>query len=422
MSSRSWIGVSAIIVAGHIATALIGIAALRVLTELAPKEVFGNTSLVMTLLGLTQHFFVAPFTNTMLRYHTESGSREIQDTAAGQTLGWSLAGSAVAAVLMCAGLAILRPSSLSLGIAGMAASAIWLVASAVKTVLVSRLQAEQRRVGYSAVLVLDAFFIAGMPALALLVEPSSDGYVAGQAAAAVATSLIVTIAVPWPVFRTLQRPRLGTPFVHKVRGYGSAFIPLALLSFFSNLADRYVLAGILGPAVVGQYVGAFSIANRGMALGNTTLTDLFRPALFQAANDAHPEAARRLFTQWVSANIAMSLAALVTISLLGQLIASVLLAESYRDGAVGIMMWITLAYGINGLTQVIENRLLSLHAPRQLLLPLAVGALANLTGSLVLIRANGIVGAAQASCGSFAFQLVVTALLLHSTTREQRQA
>ncbi len=419
-TAGSWIGAGAIVVGGHVTTALIGIVALRLLTELAPKEVFGTASLVLTVLGLLQHFAVAPFSATLLRYHTQAGSHEVADATTGEALAWSLAGSAAMAVIVCAVLAIGPPKGMVLGAAGIAASAAWLVVNALKTVVVSRLQAEQRRSWYTAALVIDAVLMAALPALALLIVPSSDAYIAGQAGAAAAAALIVTVAAPWSVLGSLRLPRLGTPFIDKVRGYGSTFVTLAILGFVANLADRYVLAGVMGPAAVGQYLAAFAIASRGMALGNATLTDLFRPVLFQAENESQSVRAGRLFTKWMAVNVAMSLTALAVIALLGDYVARLLLAEPYRDGAVAIMMWITLGYGINGLTQVIENRLLSLHVPRRLLVPLATGGAANLAASLVLVPMNGIVGAAQASCASFAFQLAVTALLLHWTIREAK--
>lgn len=418
--AHAWIGAGAIVAGGHITTALIGILALRMLTELAPKEVFGTAGLVVTLLGLTQHFAVAPFSATLLRFHTQANQREVADAVMGEALAWSLAGSATMAVVVCTVLSIWQPMGIVLGAAGIAAAAIWLVVSALKTIVVSRLQAEQRRSWYTAALVIDAILMAALPALALFISPSSDAYIAGQAAAAAAAALIVTIAAPWPVLGSLRFPRLGTPFFDKVRGYGSTFVPLALLGFLANVADRYVLASVLGPAAVGQYLAAFAIASRGMALSNTSLTDLFRPVLFQAENDSQNAWAGRLFAKWMAANIAMSLTALAVIGLLGEYITQLLLAEPYRDGAVAIMMWITLAYGLNGLTQVIENRLLSLQAPRQLLIPLAAGGAANLAASMVLVPMNGILGAAQASCVSFALQLAVTALLLHWTIREAK--
>jgi Na+-driven multidrug efflux pump len=46
---------------------------------------------------------------------------------------------------------------------------------------------------------------------------------------------------------------------------------------------------------------------------------------------------------------------------------------------------------------------------------MVMGAIANVAFSVVLIRANGIIGAAQATCASFIFQnLATVGFLLHA--------
>jgi O-antigen/teichoic acid export membrane protein len=89
-----------------------------------------------------------------------------------------------------------------------------------------------------------------------------------------------------------------------------------------------------------------------------------------------------------------------------------LLAPAYRDLATPVMIWVSAGYGVYGLNMTLENRLMSLNQTSLLLPPLALGAIANVGFSLLLVPLNGIVGAAQATCASFIAQCVATGVTL----------
>ena len=145
-----------------------------------------------------------------------------------------------------------------------------------------------------------------------------------------------------------------------------------------------------------------------MLLTNSALSDLFRPILFDAENRGDARAARTTFSRWLICSGAVSMVGVAVVSVAGSLVGRLLLAPEYRAGAVHIMIWVSLGYTIAGLTQVVENRLLSLGYSARLLLPMILGATANIVFSVILIRSNGILGAAQATCASFAVQNLAT--------------
>jgi len=57
-----------------------------------------------------------------------------------------------------------------------------------------------------------------------------------------------------------------------------------------------------------------------------------------------------------------------------------------------------------------------------LIVPVTVGATANIALSFLLVSRQGILGAARASCLSYIAQFLVTALLLSLALRRRRQA
>jgi O-antigen/teichoic acid export membrane protein len=404
---------------GHICIALIGIASLRLITELAPLHVFGEANLIVTALLLGQQIVIAPLYNTILRYQTESSDASIANEFSRQALAWSLVSAAVLTVVVALCLSIWASlNGRSVGTIIIAAG-LWLIAGSVKTTIMYRFHAERRQPTFMALAVLEAFLLAAGTAAALKLSPTSEMYLAGYAGGGVCLAIVCILVAPWPVLPGLRWPSRHSRFFEKVMSYGVAFTPLAALGWLSNLADRYTLGFFLGSAAVGQYLAAFAVANRGMALASGGMADLFRPMLFEAENRGDRGKAHRVFLAWLVATFVASIAALIAIYFLGAWIAWVVLSESYRSGSTEIMLWITFGYGIYGITQIIECRLLSLHASTRLILPLAFGGIANLVFSFALVPWVGITGAAQASCASFAVQGVVTTVALINRLRKR---
>jgi O-antigen/teichoic acid export membrane protein len=79
-----------------------------------------------------------------------------------------------------------------------------------------------------------------------------------------------------------------------------------------------------------------------------------------------------------------------------------------------------LGYGVFGINQIFETRLLSLGRSARLLPPMALGAAMNIAFSIVLVARNGIIGAAQATCASFLVQAVATGAILYAALRSVR--
>jgi O-antigen/teichoic acid export membrane protein len=394
-------------------TALVGMGSLRLYTELAPKSVFGESNLLLTILTLGIQLFVAPFTNTQLRYHTKAQEQGTADAFTREALAWSLRGAAVLGLI--AFVACLIAARLGGPVLGGAVGAIalgWVLATATRNVLMGRLQAERRRIAYAGLMVVEAVLSGGLTAAALIVSAGTAFFMAGQLMAAIVLVVLLARVTSWPFSGRPGATAAAVGFRTEAARYGLPFAPLAIAGWLSNLADRYVLGMMLGAAAAGQYVAPLSIASRALILTNSALNDLFRPVLFDAENRGQRARADRVFWSWVAVNLAVGCAAVLTIALFGQWAVTLLLSESYREGAVDIMVWIAAGYGVYGLTQVLENRLLSLGRSGQLLAPMTAGAVANVVLSMLLVPRYGIIGAARASCLSFVTQSVVTLVFL----------
>ena len=421
MSVRRLVRTGALVVTAQVAIAVLGVVALRIYTGLVTPAVFGETNLILSALGLGMQLFVAGFVAAQLRFFSEAEARGAGDDFTRETLIWCVRSTAVLVGLALAVLVPLRLLNVvDFSWIDLLLGAAWLFAMAVRNVLMSRIQAERRQTPYAAFQVGEAVLLVGVTLAALCVSATVESFLFGQvlAIALFLSLLVITERTASNIVRsrTVTRGAFGA----RAWAYGAPFAPMSFLSWLANLGDRYTLAILLGPEAAGRYVAPFSIASRGMLLANSALCDVFRPLLFDAENRGDREQIRQTFVRWLVSSVALSLAGLAVVYVGGPYIARLLLAPSYRSGAVLIMLWVALGYLVSGVTQVVENRLLSLGHSGRLLLPMVMGAAANVVFSIVLIRRNGIVGAAQATCASFVFQNLATVGFLCHAMRRQR--
>ena len=420
MTAKTTLRTGALVLAGHVAAAAVGVAALRIYTELAPPGVFGEANLLLSALALGMQVVIAPFTASQLRFHSQAQARGDGGQFTRESLVWSLRAALVLAIVCSVGFSLWRQwHGESAEILAAGASAIWLIAMTVRNVLMSRLQAERRQAAYTAIQVLEAILLAVLTALALRQSATIGSYVVGQVVAIAVLLMPLVRLAPWPKALKGERGRANAGFLSNVLSYGVPFVPMSMLTWVANLADRYAVAFLLGASAVGEYVAPFAIASRGMALVNVGLNDFFRPILFDAENQDTAKA-QRVFRSWIATSVCLSAAALVFLHFAGGLVSSILLAKEYRASAVGVMMWVALGYGIFGVNQIFETRLLSLNRSARLLPSMALGAATNILFSLVLVSRNGIIGAAEATCASFALQAIGAALMLYLALRQAR--
>lgn len=416
MSTHALLRVGTLLVAAQILVGVIGVGSLRLLTELAPAAVFGEANLVLTALTLGLQLFVAPFTAVQLRYLTHAQTALDKARFKRDILVLALKSTVVLAVLLLcadlaanyAGLPVFPPLLVAAAIA-------WLFCMTVRNVLIASINAESRRRSYAGFQVMEALLLAACTVGALRIEASVQSFMTGQAIGAALLVALILLTVPPPRVERGEGPASRASVLAKVISYGVPFAPMAAFSWAANLADRYMLAYLLGTAVTGRYIAPFALASRGMTMANTALNDLFRPILFDAVNQGEPQRARRTFLNWVAASLVIGALGLLVIALLGKFLVNLLLAESYRSGALPILLWVSGGYAVYGITQIFETRLLSLDQSSRLLLPMSLGAVSNLLLSFIFISANGMVGAAQGTFASFLVQCLATlGILLHA--------
>jgi O-antigen/teichoic acid export membrane protein len=415
---RTILGIGTLIVAAQAAVALLGIVTLRAYTEFAPAAVFGASSLIVNALTLGQTVFVAGFTAVQLRYYSMAEAEGFGDGLSRDAMKLSLAATTLLAVLAIAVWAALRAAgTFAYGWNIVGGGIAWLFAMTLRNVLMSRIQARRRQVTYASLQIVEAVLLLAATVIALRFSATVESYLLGQSVAVAVFVVIIAMLDTGAVAILRLQPWEWSPFPRDRWRYGLPFVPLSFLSWLANLADRYILAGLMSVESAGRYVAPSSISSRALLLMNTSLCDLFRPHLFEASNRAGVHEARRILGLWLMCSAAVSGTALAAVYFGGDLIVRLMLAPAYRDGAATIMLWIVGAYAISGITQILETYILSLGFSGRLLGPMTVGALAKIGFSVVWIRSQGILGAAEATCASFAVQSLITLIVLNRTPR-----
>lgn len=403
--------------------ALLGMLALRIYTELAPVEIFGTASLVLGALAVAQQVYLQPIASTQVRFHTDSQTHGDADAFTAEAARWMLGTSLAAACLAAIALASWRWLSGSSDAASIAlTSGLWLLAGSLRQVFMSRLHAEQRMRSYMTLRIAEQVTaIAATAGFLFLLAPAPTLFVVGQTTGFVLSMVLLCKVAPWRTLALLASGERWQDFAARLWTYGAPFAPMAVLYWLSSVADRYVLAVTLGADSVGKYLAAFTIAASGFGITNGVMTDLYRPKLFAAESAHDRRAAHRIFLAWLASYFLVAFAGLATIAFFGEWIIALLVAESYRQGAVDLMLWIAAGFTINGCNTAFENRLLSFGHSRRLMLPLLAGAIGNIVFSYWCITINGAVGAAQGNCASFVLQFTLTTVVLARAVRERRE-
>jgi len=187
-------------------------------------------------------------------------------------------------------------------------------------------------------------------------------------------------------------------------------VPLAMLSWISNIADRYVLAAYGGVSATGLYSAGYAIASQPFINVSIIATSTFRPVLFDAVARNDDRSERRAFRAWFFSVAALSALGVACFIALGPRVSRVLLAPEFRTAA-GVFPWIAGAYGLQAVQQSFEGRIYARQRTDLLLyLQVLTAGMATLM-YLLLIPRNGPLGAAIATCAAFALSCAATVVV-----------
>jgi O-antigen/teichoic acid export membrane protein len=252
-------------------------------------------------------------------------------------------------------------------------------------------QARRNAVRIGIFQVLEAATNVGLSLLLVLsVGLGWEGRVLGQVGAFVLFAALGVWAL-WSVSDLGWPPRAD--HAREALAFGLPLVPHGLAAAVTVVADRFLLTGMLGVEQTGLYTAALQISMV-LALGVQAFNRAYQPWLFGGLQQDSTDFRRRVVQG--SYIYFLLLAAVATIvGLAAPWVVRVLLGKDFQSAAAFIPF---LAFGaaFGGMYHVVANYLILSRRTAWLSVASVISGTVSIAGSIVLIRHNGALGAAQA--------------------------
>lgn len=309
------------------------------------------------------------------------------------------------------GLALLAFHVLRLEIA--ASPTVWLpliVLAALSQVLFSIAltlwQVEQRPLPYALFQTLQTSLNVGLSLL--FVVTFSWGW-RGRLLAIVIASVVFGALSLYIVYRRGCRTlTVRRDYIKDALTFGIPLVPHSLGNWILTGIDRLFIASMVGVAATGVYTIGYQI---GMIVGlvGTSFNQAWSPFLFQklTANDARSKIRIVKFTYVYI--VAIAVFALI-LSVAAPWFLTIFVGPEFH-GAYQYVFWVALGYAANSMYLMVAHYIFYAKKTHLLAGVTFMSALINILLNYFLIRANGPVGAAQASAVSFFVSFVLTWIL-----------
>jgi O-antigen/teichoic acid export membrane protein len=379
--------------AANVAARAVPFLLLPVLTRYLPPEEFGVLAMFAVVWGLA-----APLVGWNV--HGALGRRYFDREAVdlpGYVTSCLLVGAAGA---LATGVAVLAASGPLLALTGL--SALWLLGAVVvaaglfaQQVRLTLWQVAGRPLPYGAFQVAQALLQMG--AALVLVVGLGEGW-RGRAGAQVGvTALFALLALALLGREGWLSGRPRRAHAAHALAFGAPLLPHAYAGFVLQATDRTLLAGMEGLAAAGVYATGAQVGAVVQVLLDS-LNAAWVPWLF-ARLKAGDAASRRRVVRFTYALFAAILAGVAAVGLAAPPALGLLLGKDY-SAAGAYVFWIALGFGFEGMYKLVVNHVF--FAQRTALLPWITASVAagHVGLSVLLIRASGPLGAAQAGAAS----------------------
>jgi len=250
-------------------------------------------------------------------------------------------------------------------------------------------------------------FIAGV-LVAAFADPSARAPFIGTALAAV---LVAIVQFLWLISRTSGHSKRDADRPGHYLRFGAPVAMALLLDILLSAGDRFLLAVFEGEEAVGAYAAGYGLADKTVLMLCAWAAMAAAPVLMKAWETDGPEAAQAEARGLIKVLMLVGVPAAAGVALVAEPLATVMVDESLRDGAVATIPWIALAGLFNGLlvyywTEAFQLTRKSLERALLMLVP----TLFNLAANLVLIPWLGLMGAVYATVASYMLGNLVMAL------------
>ncbi|RLB00680.1 MAG: hypothetical protein DRG83_11180 [Deltaproteobacteria bacterium] len=192
--------------------------------------------------------------------------------------------------------------------------------------------------------------------------------------------------------------------------YALPLVGVGVLNWIVNLGDRYIMLAYLDFKEIGLYSACYGLGSMPMTTLGGMVTRFFYPLYFKKAamDDSIRVDKKMVFLIGVTIFL-LGGCVLLFFWFWGQQIIGLLLAESYRQGAVSLILWIGGGYLLLATAWAFDMFTYARSKTGLRAVAFAVAAVGNIVLNLYLIPRQGIMGAAWATFFTFVLYFVVMA-------------
>jgi O-antigen/teichoic acid export membrane protein len=406
---------------GKIATALGTLIGIRLLTEFVSKEIFGKISLLIGIATLGSNLFAYPLISAAQRFHPEmalSGNIPQLRRTIVSILKWTV--GTLACLILLGGL-FLQSSALSYSV--FVALAAFLVVQVMRNLEMAFLIAARRQKVVAIWSISEAWLKPACAVLLIILLDDTPQSVLLGYFAAFGSILICFHLLPVSVegSNISKVPiETDTELTANIRRYAMPLLPLALVAWISSLSDRYLISGMLGVEQVGLYAAGYGLISMPFLMAGDIIGQTLRPPYYQAVSAGNITFAKKLLRTQLSITILVCAAGVVAVFFLSNLIATLLLAEEYRN-AVSLMPWIAAGITLQVIAQIFEGVLIAYKRTGFLLMVHSLGAIVCVLSVYILIRRFNLIGAAMA-CPVYYLSMLMTGIIMATIASKEPKA
>jgi len=417
----SVLGEASVLAAGQLLCVIAALASTRLLTGMAPPQVFGAFSLLTGVLMLLRSSALTPLGQTVNRFYADteiSGTTWRLKRVLRRWQRWMIA--ALASGGACVALAAWSLASVPLLVSAAFTGLICLFV--IRDIEFSWLNASRRHMTYSLWTAADAW-VKPLAIVGMI-------YLAGASLSSMMTGFLLATAVVMPFFlrasgrgempptdREASRDASDDRLARKMLRYALPVIPAPLLGWIAGMGDRYAICWILDLNHVGLYAAVYSLTSQPFLMLERVTSLTFRPRFFKATASENEAERRKVLLIWTATYLGIGTVGVVAISLTSDTLVSFLLAENYRSGAP-LMMWLAGGNLLLGASRIIESQLHAYKKTHYILLGRTAGAICVVTVTLSMVWQWDLLGAAIACPIYFALQCLVLACLSYHASRQ----
>jgi O-antigen/teichoic acid export membrane protein len=202
----------------------------------------------------------------------------------------------------------------------------------------------------------------------------------------------------------LLRPKLDLGCVRHALGYGAPLIPHNLGSWVINMMDRIIILRLMGPAETGIYSFGYQFG-MALALIQNSFNQAYVPWLFKKLKESAPGVRWELVRLAYGYSLGI-LAIALMMGLLGPWLVRLMGTPAYAS-AQGIVIWVALAYAMNGMYKMVSNYIFYVQKTYLLAIATFSAAIINLFFTLRWVKSFGAIGAAYATTLAFGISFLI---------------